>query len=47
MQRLILWNVDVAGCARGVLAGYYKFYCATLFAGNYGTTGTIVIVIYE
>ena len=46
MRRLIPLNT-VDGVALAVLSGYFKFYCATLFAGSYGTSGTCVIVVYE
>ena len=40
-------NTDEDGCAKTVLAGYYKYGVATLLLGNFGTTGTIVMEIYE
>lgn len=41
-------NVDEDGCAKTVLAGYYKYGCATLLGKTFGTSGTVVIEIeYE
>ena len=46
-MRQIPINVDESGCAKAVLAGYYKFYAATLIADSYGTSGTCVLEINE
>lgn len=40
-------NTDNDKCSLAILAGYYKFYTATLLDGNYGTKGTVVIEVYE
>lgn len=34
-------------CAKTILAGYYKYGVATLIGGNYGTTGTVILEMYE
>lgn len=40
-------NTDRGGAAKTVLAGYYKYGVRTLLTGEYGTSGTIVMEIYE
>lgn len=35
------------GAAKTILSGYYKYGVQTLLLGNFGTTGTIVLEIYE
>lgn len=40
-------NTDWGGAAKTILAGYYKYGCKTLLGDNYGTTGTVVIEIYD
>ena len=37
----------VFGVAKTVCAGYYKYGVQTLLTGDFGTTGTIVLEIYE
>ena len=45
---LIPINTDRGGqVAKTVLAGYYKYGVQTLLLGDFGTTGTIVLEIYE
>ena len=46
-MRRIPINTDESGNAKTVLAGYYKYGCATLFAGDFGTSGTAIMEIYE
>lgn len=43
----MVWNVSEDGCAKTVLAGYYKYGVQTLLTGDFGTTGTVVVEIYE
>lgn len=40
-------NVTPDGNAKTVCAGYYKYGVQTLLTGNYGTTGTIVLEIWD
>ena len=40
-------NVDRGGGAKTILSGYYKYGVQTLLTGQFGTTGTIVLEIYE
>ena len=40
-------NTDAGGAAKTILAGYYKYGVQTLLLGDFGTTGTIVLEIYE
>ena len=40
-------NTDEQGCAKTVLAGYFKYGAATLIGGGYGTTGTVIIEIED
>lgn len=40
-------NTEAGGAAKTILAGYYKYGVQTLLLGNFGTTGTIVLEIYE
>ena len=40
-------NTDAGGAAKTILSGYYKYGVQTLLLGNFGTTGTIVLEIYE
>lgn len=44
---LIPINTDMGGAAKTVLAGYYKYGTQTLLLGDYGTSGTVVLEIYE
>lgn len=46
IRRVVPLNL-VEGCAKTVLAGYYKYGVQTLLTGDFGTTGTIVMEIYE
>lgn len=47
-MKIIPINTDRGGqLAKTVLAGYYKYGCATLLGKNFGTTGTIVLEIDE
>ena len=46
-MKRIPWNTDEDGCSKTILAGYFKYGCATLIGGEYGTSGTIVVEIYE
>lgn len=41
------WNVDKEGVAKTVLAGYFKYGAQTLLTGNFGTSGTVVLEVYE
>lgn len=47
MPRVVPWNVDREGIAKTVLAGYYKYGVQTLLGENYGTSGTVVLEVYE
>lgn len=47
MLRLIPINTDRGGAAKTVLSGYFKYGTQTLLLGDYGTSGTIVMEIYE
>ena len=38
-------NTDEGGCAKTIVAGYYKFGCATLLGDTFGTSGTVVLEI--
>lgn len=40
-------NTDEQGCAKTVLAGYFKYGAATLIGGGYGTKGTVIIEIED
>lgn len=40
-------NTDQAGVSKTILAGYYKYGVQTLLLGDFGTTGTVVLDIYE
>ena len=40
-------NTVWGGAAKTILAGYYKYGCKNLLGDNYGTSGTIVIEIYD
>lgn len=35
------------GAAKTILSGYYKYGVQTLLLGDFGTTGTIVLDVYE
>ena len=35
------------GAAKTILAGYYKFGCATLLGDTFGTSGTAILEVYE
>ena len=39
-------NID-GGCAKTIVAGYYKFGVATLLGDTFGTSGTAILEIYE
>ena len=43
MLKRVPLNVDQDGCAKTVLAGYYKYGVQTLLTGDFGTSGTIVL----
>lgn len=47
MKRLIPINTDGIGVSKTILAGYYKFGCATLLGDTFGTSGTAVMEIYD
>ena len=47
MFRLIPWNTDGGGNSKTILAGYFKYGVATLLTGDYGTSGTVVMIVYE
>ena len=47
MFRLIPLNTDESGNAKTILSGYFKYGVATLIGGNYGTSGTIIVYLYE
>ena len=40
-------NTDKDGNASTICSGYYKYGVATLILGDYGTSGTIVLEVYE
>ena len=40
-------ETDDAGCAKTILAGYFKFGVATLLGGTFGTGGTSVLIYEE
>lgn len=40
-------NVDRGGAAKTILSGYYKYGVRTLLTGDFGTSGTIIMEIYE
>ena len=44
---MIAINTDGEGNAKTVLAGYYKFGCATLLGDTFGSSGTAIMEIYE
>ncbi len=39
--------INTVGGAKTVLSGYYKYGVQTLLTGNFGTTGTIIMEIYD
>lgn len=47
MKRTIPINTDRGGASKTVLAGYYKYGVQTLLLGDFGTSGTVVLEIYE
>lgn len=47
MKKLIPMNVDREGVAKTVLAGYFKYGVRTLLTGDFGTSGTVVLEVYE
>lgn len=47
MRRAVPMNVDREGVAKTVLAGYFKYGVQTLLTGDFGTSGTVVLEIYE
>lgn len=47
MRRVVPMNVDREGVAKTVLAGYFKYGVQTLLTGDFGTSGTVVMEIYE
>ena len=47
MKRTIPINTDKDGVSKTVLAGYYKYGVQTLLLGDFGTSGTVVLEIYE
>lgn len=40
-------NTEREGSAKTILAGYYKYGVQTLLLGDFGTSGTVVLEIYE
>lgn len=46
LKKVVPINTVGAG-AKTVLSGYFKYGCKTLLGDNYGTSGTIVIEIYD
>ena len=46
LKMVVPFNI-VGGVAKTVLSGYFKYGCKTLLGDNYGTSGTIVIEIYD
>lgn len=40
-------NTDRGGAAKTILSGYYKYGTQTLLLGDYGTSGTVVLEVYE
>ncbi len=47
MLRLIPLNTDESGNAKTILSGYFKYGVATLIGGEYGTSGTSIVLLYE
>lgn len=47
MKKMIPINVEQGGAAKTILAGYYKFGCATLLGDTFGTSGTAILEAYE
>ena len=45
--RLACLNTAGENVAKTVLAGYYKYGVQTLLTGNFGTTGTMVLEVYD
>lgn len=39
-------NTD-RGAAKTILSGYYKYGTQTLLLGDFGTSGTVVLEVYE
>lgn len=46
-KNIVPINTDDCGDAKTILSGYFKYGAATLIGGQYGTTGTAIIEIYE
>lgn len=46
MRRVAL-NTDEDGCSKTVLSGYFKYGFATLIGGEFGTTGTAIMEVYD
>lgn len=46
-MKKVMFNADGGGVAKTILAGYYKYGCATILGENYGTSGTAVMEIYD
>ena len=47
LKRVVPLNTAGTEIAKTVLAGYYKYGVQTLLTGNFGTTGTMVMEVYE
>lgn len=47
LKKVVPINTVVGGGAKTVLSGYYKYGVQTLLTGNFGTTGTIIMEIYD
>lgn len=47
MKRLIPINTDGIGLSKTILAGYYKYGCATILGDTFGTSGTAVMEVYD
>ena len=47
MKRMIPLNTDRGGASKTILSGYYKYGVQTLLLGDFGTSGTTVLEIYE
>lgn len=47
LKKVVPINTVGGGVAKTVLSGYYKYGVQTLLTGNFGTTGTIIMEIYD
>ena len=47
LKKAVPFNVDDEGNAKTICAGYYKYGVQTLLTGEFGTTGTVVLEVYQ